>query len=201
MKKYHKIQTLFKREKNGKIIIDKYSRPEFEYLYNNIWDLEEKVDGMNIRVIFDGEKIRFNGKTDNAQLPVPLFEKLIEFFPVEKFKDYPPMCLYGEGYGVKIQSGGKYISDGVSFVLFDIKISDFWLERSNKEDIASKLGINIVPIVKSGTLANMLDLCERGFISAWGDFEAEGIVAKPQIPLFNKKGNRIITKLKCKDFK
>ena len=28
--------------------------------------------------------------------------------------------LFGEGYGVKIQKGEKYIKDGVDFILFDV---------------------------------------------------------------------------------
>jgi hypothetical protein len=39
-----------------------------------------------------------------------------------------------------------------------------------------------------------------GVKSWWGDFDAEGIVARPQVELFTRAGHRIITKLKCKDF-
>jgi len=39
-----------------------------------------------------------------------------------------------------------------------------------------------------------------GFMSAWGEFKAEGIVARPSIELIARNGKRIITKIKHKDF-
>jgi hypothetical protein len=42
--------------------------------------------------------------------------------------------------------------------------------------------------------------CEEGFKSHWGDFIAEGIVARPKVELKTRAGHRIITKLKYKDF-
>jgi hypothetical protein len=38
-------------------------------------------------------------------------------------------------------------------------------------------------------------------ISRWGEFEAEGLVARPEVELFDRAGHRIITKIKAKDLK
>ena len=79
MKEYHKIQTIFKRnEANHHIIEGEYSLPEFEYLKNNEWVFTEKVDGTNIRVMWNGESVVFGGKTDDASIPVFLLYKLQE---------------------------------------------------------------------------------------------------------------------------
>lgn len=43
-------------------------------------------------------------------------------------------------------------------------------------------------------------MARLGFKSTWGDFQAEGIVARPSVELKNRAGERIITKIKCKDF-
>jgi len=212
MKQYHKIQTIFKRDmdKKGEIIEGKFSLPEFEYLKNNKWIFTEKVDGTNIRIMWNGKNVIFGGKTDNAQIPVFLFYKLQELFEgtgkrelfKESFGEEGGVCLYGEGYGAKIQKGGgNYIKDGVNFVLFDVKIGDWWLERENVEDIARKFGLKVVPIIGEGSLEDMIDITKKGFKSKWGDFMAEGIVAKPKIELKSRKGDRIITKIKYKDFK
>ena len=206
---YHKIQTIFKRDLKGKIIEGDYSLPEFKYLANNIWEWSEKVDGTNIRVMFNGDNIEFGGKTDNAQIPATLYKRLQEMFEVEKFKEIfnevdtvsENICLYGEGYGAKIQKGGgNYIKDGVGFVLFDVKVNDVFLERSNVEDIAKKLNIKIVPIIGEGNLNEMVEKTRKGFKSQWGDFIAEGIVARPKTELRTRCGDRIITKIKYKDF-
>jgi len=211
MKQYHKIQTMFKRdmENKGKIIIGSWTLPEFEYLKNNHWIFTEKVDGTNIRVMFDGNEIKYNGKSDNAQLHADLIENLHKMFDdkldlfnelFENTTDNPTeVCLYGEGYGAGIQKGGCYREDK-SFVLFDIKVGEMWLQRKDVEDIAENLGIDIVPIIGDGTLQHGIDLVKSGLKSTWGDFIAEGIVARPETEFRTRRGDRIITKIKYTDF-
>lgn len=207
MNQYHKIQTVYKRDPETKfktLLEGEYSLPEFEYLADNEWIWTEKVDGTNIRVMFDGEQITFGGKTDNAQIPSQLVRRLQEIFlpllDVFKAKLSDGVCLYGEGYGAKIQKdGGNYRSDQ-DFVLFDAKIGDWWLQRVDVEDIAQDLGLDIVPINGSGTLKKMVECAKVGIKSAWGDFQAEGFVARPATELKTRSGGRIITKIKCKDF-
>jgi ATP-dependent RNA circularization protein (DNA/RNA ligase family) len=207
VKEYRKIQTVFKRDPGTKfktLLEGEYSLPEFEYLADNWWVFTEKVDGTNIRVMFDGEQITFGGKTDNTQIPAFLVAKLNErFLPqLETFKElFDGVCLYGEGYGANIQKGGGNYRQDQDFVLFDVKIGDWWLRRYDIEDISKKLGIDIVPVIGSGTLAEMVEKARQGFNSIWGDFKAEGIVARPAIELKTRSGHRIITKVKCKDFR
>ncbi len=208
MNKYPKIPTLFKRDPTTKfrtLLDGEFATPELDYLQNNDWVMTEKVDGTNIRIIWQSGKIVFGGKTDNAQIPSQLIHKLMEIFlPLQDtftsmFEE--DICLYGEGYGNKIQKGGSnYHSLTQEFVLFDIKIGDYWLLRLDVMHIAEKLGLHCVPIVATGPLALMVKTVRNGIQSTWGDFLAEGLVARPDIPLCDRHGNRIITKLKTKDF-
>ena len=203
---------MFKRDMShkGKIMVGEWSLPEFEYLKDNQWVFTEKVDGTNIRVMFDGESVSYGGKTDNAQLHVDLVENLHKMFDhkldilkeiFENTTDNPTeVCLYGEGYGAGIQKGGCYREDK-SFVLFDIKIGHFWLLRKDVEDIAKQLNIDIVPIVGQGTLEDGMNIVKNGFNSTWGSFIAEGIVARPETELKTRRGDRLITKIKHCDFK
>jgi hypothetical protein len=203
MEQYHKIQSVFKRdEKTHKFIIGEYSLPEFKYLKDNKWIFSEKVDGTNIRIGWDGN-VHINGKTDNAQLHIDLVKELQTLFLIEKFMTLYPevsMTLYGEGYGAGIQKGGGNYSQKKTFVLFDIFIDGYWLSRENVQDIADKLGIKTVPIIGSGTIDALIGYCKDGFKSQWGDFIAEGIVARPEVELFSRHGHRVITKCKYKDF-
>lgn len=204
---YHKIHTIFERDPETKfktLLENKYSRPEFEYLKDNLWLWTEKIDGTNIRIIWDGNDLMFGGKTDNAQIPPYLYKKLESLFPKDKFiklyKDQP-MILYGEGYGAKIQkSGGNYIADGVDFILFDVNIDSWWLQRDNIKDIADKLSIRVVPEVGYGTLLEAVKEVKRGPNSIFGAFIAEGLVLRPFVELKDRAGRRIITKIKYKDF-
>jgi len=208
MKEYHKIKTLWKREseKPCNMIVGEYALPEFELLKDLNWVSTEKVDGTNVRVMWDGNKVKFGGKTDNAQMPLFLIDKLNELFSgeaneqlFEQTFDYGDVCLYGEGFGAKIQKGGGNYGE-VDFVLFDVRVGDFWLQRKDVEDIADKLGIKVVPIVCEGNLEKIVQFVKGGFNSQWGDFIAEGVIAKPEVELLDRRGKRIITKLKYKDF-
>jgi hypothetical protein len=206
MKEYHKIQTVFFRNPETKfktLLEGSWAKPEFRVLSQIKWVFTEKIDGTNIRVTWDGENVKFGGKTDNAQIPVRLLDELQLLFPVTKLKsaELPPMTLYGEGYGVKIQKGGgNYIADGCSFILFDVFCGDLWLERVSVTDIAEKLSIGVVPVIDNGPLSDAIEIARWGFTSSFGDFKAEGLVMRPTVELMNRRGERVITKIKCKDF-
>lgn len=212
MSEYHKIQTVFLRDPATmhKTLLDgQWSLPEFGYLANNEWVFTEKVDGTNIRVMFSpsalpGAHITFGGKTDAAQVPAFLLARLQErFLPqLDRFREMfaDGAVLYGEGYGAKIQKGGGNYRPDADFVLFDVRVGEWWLQRPDVEDVASKLGLEIVPIIGRGTLHEMVRLARAGFGSQWGTFSAEGIVARPATELRTRSGHRIITKIKYKDF-
>lgn len=209
MDEYHKINTMFKRnmEGNKKIIEGDWADPVLDYLKDNKWTFTEKVDGTNIRVSWNGKDVVFGGKTDNAQIPNGVINKLNELFyavPAKaRLKEVFPeggVVFYGEGYGAKIQSGGNYGSEQ-DFVLFDVKVGDLYLERHNVEDVALKLQLGYVPVIGEGTLAQAIKLVKEGLVSRWGNFEAEGIVARPTTELLDRRGNRIITKIKAVDFR
>jgi len=207
MKTYHKIQTVFKRDPETKfrtLLEGDYSTPEIEYLAGLEWEWTEKVDGTNIRIMWDGEAVRFGGKTDRAQIPATLYDALARLFPAaymgNVFGGDGGVCLYGEGYGPKIQKGGGNYRKDQSFVLFDVRIGDAWLRRGSVNDIASDIGIDFVPTIGAGTLPEMVEMVRAGFNSTWGDFRSEGIVARPAVALVDRMGHRVITKLKCKDF-
>jgi hypothetical protein len=201
---YHKINSVFKRDEKTRRFLDEFSTPELEFLKDNLWEFTEKIDGMNTRVMWDGVRVSFGGKTDNAQMPTKLLEKLRLIFTEDKLREVfgltEKVVLYGEGFGVNIQSGGKYLKDGVDFILFDVLVGDWWLVREAVEDIAKKLDIKVVKVVGEGTLFDAVELAKKGFKSEFGDFVAEGIVLRPKVQLFSRKGERIITKVKYKDF-
>ena len=207
MKTYHKIQTVFLRDPDNKyktLLEGQFSRQEFEYLANNQWEFTEKVDGTNIRVMWDGSTVKFGGKAENTQLHVNLVQHLRDTFTDEimgkVFGFDANVLLYGEGCGAGIQKHGDNYYGDTRFVLFDVEVGDWWLRRMDVDDVALKLGIPKVPVVGQGTLADMVGLVSSGFESAWGPFRAEGVVARPVTELFARDGERIITKLKAKDF-
>ncbi len=210
MMTYHKIQTVFKRDpetKHKTLLVGEYSLPEFEYLKDNLWVFTEKVDGTNIRIIIKDGSITFGGRTDNAQIPATLVQRLNECFLTTQQKSllletFEDAVLYGEGYGAKIQKGGGNYRADQDFVLFDVQVGNFWLRRDDVEDVAQKFGLDVVPIIGTGTLDDMIKrVRDEPLKSLWGDFEAEGIVARPACELKTRNGDRLITKLKVRDFR
>ena len=131
MKTYQKIQTVYFRdpENNMKTLLEgEWSKPEFEYLKDNAWYCTEKIDGTNMRILWDGSNVEFKGKTDNANLSKYLLPFLESVFTTDKMKEVfgeenKNICLYGEGYGKGIQKGGNYMKDKTEFFLFKINNS------------------------------------------------------------------------------
>jgi len=216
MTPYPKIQSVFKRDTAGggkTLLVGQYSRPEFEFLRDCTWIWTEKVDGMNIRVMWDpcgagnvtGD-VRFGGKSDRAQIPARLFEKLVATFPLDgsTFRaafDEGPVCLYGEGYGAGIQAAGRFYSPDQDFVLFDVKVGNWWLKRDDVVGVAIAMDLGVVPIWGVGTLTKMVEAVRDSSLqSRWYAGPAEGLVARPDVELFARSGERIITKLKVRDF-
>ena len=206
MSKYHKINSPFKRDKKtNKIILGDWAVPEFNLLKNIKWTCREKIDGTNIRVIWNGESPVFKGRTDNALIPSHLATYLKETFTKELlssvFSGQEEVVLYGEGYGYKIQKGSKYFEGkkDVGFILFDIKIGNWYLTEESLDIISKNLNIKKVPIVYEGTLIESMEIISNGLKSRFGDFYAEGVVCTPQLQLFCRNGSRVITKLKHKD--
>ena len=215
MNKYHKIQTVWLRdpENSHKPLLEgQWSKEEFEYLKSLMWSWREKIDGTNIRVKWmehgtDFTPLEFGGKTDKSDIQPSLLARLPEIFSIEEMRkvfEEKPVCLYGEGHGKKIQKAGEfYLPDRVDFILFDVKIEDYWLQRKDVELIAERFGIKVVPIVGEGTLEEAIELTRIGMDSHISEVPQlmEGIVATPKVELMQRNGARIITKIKHKDFK
>lgn len=207
MREYHKIPTAWKRDpenKNRTLIEGKWATPELAFLADCDWSWTEKVDGTNIRVMWDCEKVTFSGKTDASQVAATLFAVLQDMFPPALFKslDLAPLCLYGEGFGAKIGKAGALYRNDQGFVLFDVNIGGWWLEQHNVDDIAGRLKIPQVPCRGVGKLGKAVDVVRGdGLLSMWGDFPVEGLVMRPNgAELHDRGGHRIITKIKRKDF-
>jgi hypothetical protein len=204
---YPKIDTLFERdEKTFVVNPEQLKSPVLGTISS--WDVTEKIDGTNIQVKIDeAGEVTFGGRTANAQLQADLLQKLYKMFPAEKMKEVfwlegepTEAILYGEGYGAGIQNGGAYRQDK-SFILYDVFVGNqWWLDWENVKDVAAKLGVDTVPYLGRMTLAEIVAEVRQPFYSKIGTATAEGIVARPIEPLFDKRGKRIIIKLKTKDF-
>lgn len=210
MNQYHKIDSLFERDMQGtrKLIEGKFRNPVVEYIKDNEWIFTEKIDGTNIRVFWDGHKVSFGGRTDNAQIPANLVQVLQDKFMgneaeelfEQKFGE-DEVTFYGEGFGEKIQKGGG-LYGAVDFILFDIQVGDIYLQREDIEELAKTFSLRIVPIILEGTIEEAVALVKSGLRSSVAEQEkiAEGLVGTPKVRLLDVRGKRVIVKIKTEDF-
>lgn len=209
MIEYHKIETVYNRDINGtkQLVEGSFRNPLVEFLKDNEWEFTEKIDGTNIRIHWDGHKVNYGGRTERANIPAHLMNKLLELFGTHETEELfeqtfgeTEAILFGEGYGAKIQSGGDYRKD-VSFILFDVMIGGNYQSRETVESIATRFGIEVVPIVVTGTLQDGIEFVKGHPSSTIGTAIMEGVVGRPKVEVRDRCGNRVIVKIKWRDFK
>jgi hypothetical protein len=211
---YPTIQSLYKRDKKGKIIPEDYSENVFKYLRQTPWEAKEKVDGTNIRldIRIDGNNIEywFKGRNKESVIPKNLLmflnslitkEAIDEAFASNKHRDLY-ITIHGEGIGHNIQSNPLQLPErAFDFLVFDIHINVWWLQWSNVCDICSKLGLKVVPHFGLMTINEAEEIVEKGFRTHTEyNGNAEGIVLVGVEGILDRRGRRLITKLKTKDY-
>ena len=231
MIKYTKIDTLFARDQETfKVVPDILRKVEFTLF--DLWDVSEKINGTNIRICFDypspehlslgAPRLRFGGRSNNAQIPAFLLDYLQEIFTIEKmlaaFDEDSTVTLFGEGYGAKIQKGGgNYRPNGVAVRLFDVNIAPraiigqstrgIWLRQEDVLDVASKLGVGVATNYGSMHVKEIINMARDGELSSVAIEDGgtpghlqEGVVARAPFGVLDRLGRRIMWKLKTKDF-
>jgi hypothetical protein len=160
MMEYPKIHSLYKRQgwyfdeqckkdptkQQGRqsFIVGDYACEEFGNIKH--WDVEEKIDGTNIRVFYKDGQVRFGGRTKDAQIPCHLLDYLQEWFTPSllssRFADKAgigtQVILFGEGFGPKIGKGGGLYSKTTGFCLFDVFVGGWWLEKNVVREVLSE---------------------------------------------------------------
>ena len=227
---YPKINTLWKRHPDSGIIMPQhYSKDEFRNI--KMWHISEKVDGMNVRVEYNRyvdeslkiavlPTVKFGGRTDKAQMPKELMQYLEAVFTPDIFELVFPqatyVCLFGEGYGHKIQKGGHQYTPNQEFVLFDVFVDGWWVKQDTVTDIAADFMIERVPVLGIWTKDKAQDFVDPRVPinpewSAMGNIpfsiiakepkEMEGVMCRSHPLMLFRNRTPIQFKLKVRDFK
>lgn len=221
---YKKILAPFKRQNPSDRLVDEtlFSRLEYEYLKDNQWIWTEKVDGTNVGIHYDGNKIDFLGHQDSSEIQSNVLTYLNGRFNNDSFISImeatfgeKEVILFGECYGKGVGPGNQY-SSCLSFIMFDIFIGSIkdtvnggvYLARASIDEIGNALQIAVVPIILTGTIEEAVNLVkskQKSTIVTIGSKTEnkaymEGLVGKPLIDLRIMSGERIMCKVKMKDF-
>jgi len=212
--KYYKFSSPFKKD-------DKFKNTNelSQELPKGKWILTEKIDGTNIRIILtksDNEhprltligsrKLILNQNDKSSKQYMDCLKEVNLNKLKEYFKDVDStITIYGEGYGAGVQKGGIY-SKEKNFRVFDIRIGEAYQDFKYVEKVCIDNQLNIVPIfgevdiIQYQGCLNDLNVFTETLIKDGDGGKPEGLVYKFEPVLLNKYKERLIFKVKFKDF-
>lgn len=150
-------------------------------------------------------EFRIEGRTDLSEIPTGIIDYIDEIITCDNIKDIfgnKHATIFGEEYGPKIQTYGSGYTNAQKFIVFDININGHWLIRKNVEEICDKLGLECVPYLGKMNVEDATRMVKNGFSSTIQNscVQAEGLIGRTTVPLYDAKMNRLICKLKTIDF-
>mgnify|MGYP003294904914 CR=1 FL=1 len=84
--------------------------------------------------------------------------------------------------------------------MFDVCIDGKYIAREGVQDVANYFNIDAVPVIMNGKLQEGIAWVKTKPKSQIGTADAEGLVARPTVELKDSNGERIIVKIKVRDF-
>lgn len=183
-----------------------------------VWVAREKIHGTNFSVVI----------TENDIVPCKRSGPIL---PAEKFNNYLSiMQKYKDSFeqiqeitkGSTVQIFGEYAGDGIQkgieygeqdFYIFDVMINGEYITEVLVEDFAKDFKLKTAPLIKFGTLKELLSLpvefdtivkdyklFEENTLPPAGDNVSEGLVIKPNTPIF-LADKRVAIKYKSDKYK
>lgn len=210
--KYHHIDAPTKqddeygREHHKRILsLNDFRTPLLEYLSDKPWIMKRKLDGENLRIMWDGEQALWNGKSDNFQCSSALTDYMnntfLEEIFEEKFGRDKRVYIFGEHMGPKSQ-GNELGLGNSECVIYDVKVNGTWLKPMDIISVAGYFGCKTcydfmgnIPMDLSKTLSEYIAEVSLGIYEDW-----EGIVCVPLVECCYPTGERVICKIKNKDY-
>ncbi len=212
--KYDKFSSPFKKD-------DKWMNTKelAQWLPSGKWIKTEKIDGTNIRIILTKPDEEGNREIHIASRKLILnpedksskqFMDCIKDVNLNKIKEHfkdinSTVTIYGEGYGAGVQKGGVYSPDK-NYRVFDIRIGEAYQDFEYVEKVCIDNQLNVVPIIEEINSINYaeclysLEQFKDTLIKEGHGGKPEGIVYKFEPVLLNKYKERLIFKVKFKDF-
>lgn len=186
----------------GYMHIENLYRPDAQaiLLFKEVYALE-KIHGTSAHVALKDGQLRFFSAGEKH-------ENFIKLFNVDALLEAmlglgrPEVVVFGEAYGGKQQGQSWRYGKNLKFVVFDVKVGDYWLDVPNAQQVAERLGLEFVHYKRVSTDLAALD-AERDAPSEQarrngveGDQPREGVVLRPIREFHDNSGHRIISKHK-----
>lgn len=168
-------------------------------IFNRCWALE-KIHGTSAHITLkDGQLTFFSGGEKHANFVV-LFDA--EALKAKMELVGTEVVVFGEAYGGSQQGQKWRYGDKLKFVVFEVKVGDYWLNVPNADQVCQSLGLEFVYYKMIPTDMASID-AERDAPSEQAKRNGvvapcprEGVVLRPVIELLKNNGERICAKHK-----
>jgi hypothetical protein len=168
-------------------------------LFREAWAME-KCHGSSSHVGWNDNQLSFFSGGESHDRFKSLFDQSALTETFQKL-GHQKIVVYGEVYGGKCQGMKDVYGPDLRFIAFDVQIGDSWLNVPDMAEIATLLGIEVVPYSKVSTDIAVLDALrdapsEIAVRRGMGVQLREGIVLRPLIEMTMNNGERVICKHK-----
>jgi hypothetical protein len=169
----------------------------------------EKVHGTSAHIEYDATvgrvPITFYSGGEKHERFVNLFdqENLLKVF---QEMGHEKVTVYGEAYGGSQQKMGHTYGPDLKFIVFDVQVGDCWLNVPNMDQVATRLGLEVVPWEETSTELDALNALrdkpsEVAIRRGMGnDKQREGVVLRPLEEMTVNNDHRVIVKHKIDKF-
>ena len=166
----------------------------------------EKIDGTSVGLVWDGERISFVGHTEKSEFSPRYLEYLKNTFGTSEFESVieeifrdKPVTIYGEG--ISKDYNVHYGFPEGNFIMYDIQNSDgVFYNREAVKEIAKKLDL-LYPWEEVMTLKEAIEFIKTRPDSKLNpQYKMEGLVVRAPLELYTNNFDRVICKVKVKDF-
>ena len=190
----------------GYLHIDNLYKAQEILEFRNCYALE-KIHGTSAHLRWaDGGLGFFSGGVSYDSFVALFDQEALATKLTERFDNLYPVIIYGEAYGGKCQGMSKTYGTALKFIVFDVKVGDWWLSVPEAADLTKSLGLEFVDYALVPTDLPSLD-AERDKSSVQavrnGILEPqlrEGVVLRPPFEVMATNGDRIIAKHKRAEF-
>lgn len=205
---FPKISAPFGRKTPKDRLVDTsvYTKPWVESLRDVRFFASEKIDGICVGIVWDGDRISFVGHTEKSKLCQRYLNYLKDNFGTSEFESVieeifgdTPVTIFGEGIS-KDYNVHYGFPDG-NFIMYDIQNEKgTFYNREAVRDIAQKLALQM-PYEEMMTLDEAIAFVKTRPMSRLNPtMKMEGLVLRAPVEMYTNSGERIICKLKVKDF-
>lgn len=191
----------------GYLHIDNLYKNQDILMFKECYALE-KIHGTSAHILWspDEKKIRFFSVGEKHENFTELFAEK-ELFRIFEEKLSAKTIFYGEAYGGKRKGMNYAYGKHLKFIVFDIRIGDYWLSVPQAERLAISCGLEFVAYNKITTDLEAID-AQRDLPSEQAkrngteeDQLREGVVLRSLIELSKNNNSRIIVKHKRAEFR